>query len=68
LQTHVSSSGCLHIVADERHMLDAIDALDLQRARLLARLSAFWNQQAQCACSFQTTRLLSSPAFSSIKR
>lgn len=45
----MTSSGVLHIVADERHLLDAIDALDLQRARLLARLSDFWNQQAQCA-------------------
>lgn len=45
-------------------MLDAIDALDLQRARLLARLSDFWNQQAQCACSFQTILLLSPPTFS----
>jgi hypothetical protein len=47
LQTHVTSSGALHIVADERSLLDAVDALDLPRARLLSRLSDFWDQQAR---------------------
>jgi hypothetical protein len=47
LQTHVTSSGTLHIVADEQSLLEALDSLDLPRARLLARLSGFWDRQAR---------------------
>lgn len=47
IQTHVTSSGCLYIIADERSLLDAIDSLDLRRARLLSRVSDFWAEQAQ---------------------
>lgn len=48
VQTHVTSSGALHIVADEQSLLEALDSLDLPRARLLARLSGFWDRQARC--------------------
>lgn len=53
LQTHVTSSGALHIVADERSLLEALDSLDLPRARLLTRLSGFWDRQARCAVAFE---------------
>lgn len=38
LQTHVTSSGCLQVIADERSMLDTADALDLQQTHSLVVL------------------------------
>lgn len=45
--THITSGGVLVAVADEMCLLDDLEALDLSQARLLARLSLFWERTAK---------------------
>ncbi|KAK9817188.1 hypothetical protein WJX72_010816 [[Myrmecia] bisecta] len=42
MQSYVADDGCLHIVADRAHIQEAVISLDLERARILTRLSLFW--------------------------
>ncbi|KAK9846014.1 hypothetical protein WJX81_008468 [Elliptochloris bilobata] len=42
IQSFVADDGCLHIVADRASIQAAVAGLDLERARLLTRLSLFW--------------------------
>ena len=42
LQSYVADDGCLHIVAERASIQAAVAGLDLERARLLTRLSLFW--------------------------
>ncbi len=42
VQSYVADDGCLHIVADRMHIQGAVTSLDLERARVLTRLSLFW--------------------------
>jgi hypothetical protein len=39
---YVSDDGCLHVVAERHSLRDAVLALDLERARVLTRVTMFW--------------------------
>ena len=59
-QSYVADNGCLHIIADRHSIQGAVASLDLDRARLLTRLSLFWvrrvrwvtgmHRSAYCCC------------------
>ncbi len=42
MPSYVGDDGCLHIVADRNSITQSLLELDLERARLLTRLSMFW--------------------------
>lgn len=43
----VTANGVVEVVADEASLLADLDGVDLNNARLLARLASFWVQQAE---------------------
>lgn len=44
---YVADDGCVHLVADRFALRAALSALDLDRARLLTRVSLFWLRRAR---------------------
>lgn len=47
----MADDGCLHIVADRASIQAAVAGLDLERARLLTRLSLFWVRRVRWVAS-----------------
>lgn len=48
MPSYVADDGCLHIVADKGSITQALTELDMERARLLTRLSMFWVRRVRC--------------------
>jgi hypothetical protein len=40
--SHVADDGCLHVVADRAKLREALQMLDLQRARVLTKVGVCW--------------------------
>eukprot|EP00775_Hariotina_reticulata_P002792 gene2792-3085_t len=42
MRSHVADDGCLHVVADRVGLREALRAMDLERARVLTKVTMFW--------------------------
>lgn len=47
MPSHVADDGCLHVVADRGELRRQLSKLDLRRARVLTRLSDFWDRRVR---------------------
>lgn len=47
MKSHVADDGTIQVVADPLHIEAALKSLDLERAGLLARVSAFWVRRSR---------------------
>jgi hypothetical protein len=54
---YVSDDGCLHVIADRHSLRDAVQALDLERARVLTRVTMFWLKRVRDLTPALTTLL-----------
>ncbi|WIA32850.1 hypothetical protein OEZ86_006027 [Tetradesmus obliquus] len=42
MRSHVADDGCLHVVADRMGLREALKTMDLERARVLTKVTMFW--------------------------